>query len=40
MAQMNAEIGYKAKFDLFKVIHQIVSQISAAIRMDLPSISV
>jgi hypothetical protein len=40
MAQMNADIGYKAKFDLFKVIHQIVSQISAAIRMDLPSISV
>ena len=39
MAQMNADIGYKARFDLIKVIHQIVSQISAAIRMDLPSIS-
>jgi|GEM_PF-1988837 len=39
MAQMNADIGYKARFELFKVNHQIVSQISAAIRMDLPSIS-
>jgi len=39
MAQMNADVGYEARFYLFKVIHQIVFQISAAIRMDLPSIS-
>jgi len=36
---MNADIGYKARFYPFKVIHQIVTQISATIRMDLPSIS-
>jgi len=39
MAQMHADIGYKTRFDLFKVIHQIVPRISAAIRMELPSIS-
>ena len=37
--QMHADIGYKTRFDLFKVIHQIVPRISAAIRMELPSIS-
>jgi len=39
MTQMHADIGYQARFDLFKVIHQVVPRISAAIRMELPSIS-
>jgi hypothetical protein len=39
MTQMNVDIGYQARSDLFKAIHQIVSQFSVATRMDLPSIS-